>query len=87
LRGVPEYEMPFDPLDPALGPRWKNFDYELACAELCGSGHYSMKKVVKIVTEEEYDDWLLSQTSFYDMNIKGKEGDPYKVDVVSQVTE
>lgn len=87
LKGVPEYEVPLDPNDPSLGPKWKNFNYELACAELCGKGHYSMKKVVRIVSEEEYDDWLLEQTSFYDMNIKGKDEDPYKVDMLSEVTE
>jgi cytochrome c oxidase subunit 2 len=38
--------------------RWEVFNYELACAELCGRGHYSMKNLVKIVTEEEYLAWV-----------------------------
>jgi len=46
-------------------PRWKTFDYELACAELCGNGHYSMRKVVKIVSQEEYDAWLTEQKPLY----------------------
>ncbi|CAA6798587.1 MAG: Cytochrome c oxidase polypeptide II (EC [uncultured Aureispira sp.] len=41
--------------------RWEMFNYELACAELCGNGHYSMRNVVKIVSEEEYLDWLDEQ--------------------------
>lgn len=41
--------------------RWEMFHYELACAELCGNGHYSMRNLVKIVTEEEYLDWLDEQ--------------------------
>ncbi len=41
--------------------RWELFEYELACAELCGNGHYSMRNLVKIVTEEEYLDWLDKQ--------------------------
>lgn len=41
--------------------RWETYDYELACAELCGRGHYSMKRIVKIVSEEEYLDWLDEQ--------------------------
>lgn len=41
--------------------RWEMFDYELACAELCGNGHYSMRNLVKIVSEEEYLDWLDEQ--------------------------
>ena len=41
------------------------FDFELACAELCGSAHYNMRKKVVIVTEEEYNKWLEEQTSYY----------------------
>lgn len=85
LRGVPEYEELFDPTSPELGAKWKNFDYELACAELCGKGHYSMKKVVKIVSDEEFDDWLLEQKSFYESDIKGTDEDPYRSDVISEV--
>lgn len=41
--------------------RWETFDYELACAELCGRGHYSMRRIVQIVTQEEYEAWLDEQ--------------------------
>lgn len=74
----PNYQMLSDPNDPESEPRWKVFDYELACAELCGRGHYSMKKIVKIVEESEYKAWLNTQQSYYDANIKGKKDmDPY----------
>ncbi len=43
--------------------RWEAFDYELACAELCGKGHYSMRRVVKIVSQEVYEEWLDKQES------------------------
>ena len=33
-------------------------DYELACAELCGLGHYRMKGAVKVVTQTEFDQAL-----------------------------
>jgi cytochrome c oxidase subunit 2 len=51
--------------------RYEAFEYELACAELCGRGHYSMRRVVKIVTEEEYENWLDEQekTSHYLANV------------------
>lgn len=42
-----------------------DFEYELACAELCGSAHYNMKKTVVVVSEEEYNTWLAEQTSYY----------------------
>src|SRR5919108_4508480 len=30
-------------------------DYEIDCAELCGSGHYKMRAGVKVVSQQEYD--------------------------------
>jgi cytochrome c oxidase subunit 2 len=32
--------------------------YELACAELCGSGHYSMRGVLNMQSEEEFNKWI-----------------------------
>lgn len=57
--------------------RWETFDYELACAELCGKGHYSMRRVVKVVEQAEYDKWVSDQATFYDQNVKGKPNDPF----------
>jgi cytochrome c oxidase subunit 2 len=78
LKKYPEYQQPSDPKDPNSDPLWKTFEYELACAELCGKGHFSMKKVVKIVEEDEYNAWVKEQQSFYLSNIRGKEEDPRK---------
>jgi cytochrome c oxidase subunit 2 len=36
--------------------------YEISCAELCGIGHYRMRAVVRVVSEEEFQKWLQSQT-------------------------
>jgi len=33
-------------------------DYEFACAELCGLGHYKMHGMLKVVSQEDYDKWL-----------------------------
>jgi cytochrome c oxidase subunit 2 len=32
--------------------------YEVACAELCGLGHYRMNTQVHVVSEAEYQQWL-----------------------------
>lgn len=32
-----------------------NFAYELSCDQMCGSGHYSMRAVIVVLTQEEYD--------------------------------
>ena len=33
-------------------------DFEISCAELCGTGHYRMRAVVRVVSEEEFHAWL-----------------------------
>src|SRR6266545_4142020 len=35
--------------------------YPINCAQLCGVGHYSMKGVLKVLTQPEYDAWLKSK--------------------------
>jgi cytochrome c oxidase subunit II len=35
--------------------------YELACAELCGLGHYKMRSFVYVVSQQEYDKWMQDQ--------------------------
>jgi cytochrome c oxidase subunit 2 len=43
----------------------KNFVYEIACDQMCGSGHYSMKGLIIVETQEEYDKWLSGQKPQY----------------------
>lgn len=74
LRKYPEYNTP-DP-DDSEKMLWETFDYELACAELCGTGHFSMRKSLRIVEQEEYDQWLTEQTSFYMAAIRNTADDP-----------
>lgn len=78
LRKYPEYNIPSDPSDPKSPPKWQTFNYELACAELCGKGHYSMRRVVKIVSPEEFEKWNSSQKSFYLSSVRNTDDDPFK---------
>jgi cytochrome c oxidase subunit 2 len=78
LRKYPEYNVPSDPNDPNSPPKWQTFNYELACAELCGKGHYSMRRLVKVVTPEEFEKWYAAQKSFYSTSVKGTDEDPFK---------
>jgi cytochrome c oxidase subunit II len=32
-------------------------NFELACSQLCGTGHYNMKAPIRVVSPEEYDKW------------------------------
>ena len=45
-------------------------NYEIACAELCGMGHYRMRAMVRVVSEEEFEKWLKSQLRMHAMNLK-----------------
>lgn len=42
-----------------------DFVYELACDQLCGNGHYSMRATVIVQTQAEFDKWIASQQSQY----------------------
>jgi len=77
LREYPEWQEPYDATDPESKARWEEFNFELACAELCGKGHYSMRRQVDIVTQEEYEKWLSEQKSYYMSSIRNTEDDPF----------
>lgn len=36
-------------------------DYELACAELCGLGHYRMHSMLQVMTEPDFEKWQRDQ--------------------------
>ena len=42
-----------------------NFAYEISCDQICGNGHYSMKGIVEVVTQEEFDMWMAKQKAQY----------------------
>ena len=73
-----EYNIPKEPEDPESPMLWEEYNYELACAELCGSSHFAMRRIVRVVSEAEYEAWLASKNSYYLSNIRGSEGDPFK---------
>jgi cytochrome c oxidase subunit 2 len=35
--------------------------YEIACAELCGLGHYRMRSFLNVVSQEDFDKWMNDQ--------------------------
>jgi cytochrome c oxidase subunit II len=39
-------------------------DYDLICAQLCGIGHFAMRGTVRVVEQEEFDEWLAKQPTF-----------------------
>ena len=46
----------------------KDFVYEISCDQMCGTGHYSMKGMVVVETQEEYNTWMAGKKPQYVMN-------------------
>jgi cytochrome c oxidase subunit 2 len=42
-----------------------NYTYEISCDQMCGNGHYSMKGIIEVVEQEEYDLWMAKQKAQY----------------------
>jgi cytochrome c oxidase subunit 2 len=72
--GVPEFRVKQDAVPGLTIPIWfipnvttaqmraqtgnPEFQYEIACAQLCGLGHYRMRGFVTVLTAEEFQKWL-----------------------------
>jgi len=40
------------------------FEYLLYCNKICGSSHYNMQRVVRVVSESEYNQWIARQKPY-----------------------
>lgn len=72
--GVPEFRVKQDAVPGLTIPIWfipnvttaemrtrtgnPEFQYEIACAQLCGLGHYRMRGFVTVLSAEEFQKWL-----------------------------
>jgi cytochrome c oxidase subunit 2 len=58
---VPGMQIPvhFKPVKTSGAETW-----EIACAQLCGLGHYRMKGQYQVHTKAEFDQWMASQAPF-----------------------
>jgi cytochrome c oxidase subunit 2 len=46
----------------------QTFNYEMACTEICGKGHFSMRFPVVVDTQEDFERWKLSQEAWLKQN-------------------
>lgn len=42
-----------------------DFVYEISCDQMCGKGHYSMRGVIVVETQEEFDIWMAGKKPQY----------------------
>ena len=65
---VPQFRAKMDMLPGIISYYWfipeKKGDYEILCAEYCGTGHYAMRGRVLVDEEKDYLDWLAKQISY-----------------------
>jgi len=54
----------------------EEFEYELSCDQMCGKGHFTMRAVVKVVTEDEFILWKAKQKTNYAQVFPDKESVP-----------
>jgi len=65
---VPEFRAKMDMVPGLITYYWitptKTGEYEILCAELCGTGHYAMFGTVIVDEESNYTNWLAQQITF-----------------------
>jgi cytochrome c oxidase subunit 2 len=65
---VPEFRAKMDMVPGMITFYWltptKTGEYEILCAELCGTGHYAMLGTVSVDEENTYSNWLAQQITF-----------------------
>lgn len=60
------------------------FVYEIACDQMCGRGHTSMRGEIIVETQEEYDLWMSKQKSKYAMLFENKPAVPAAADTTAK---
>lgn len=48
----------------------QNYDFVMLCNKICGTGHYNMQKRIRVVSDEEYEQWLSEQIYFFNEDIQ-----------------
>lgn len=79
--GLPHFRMKMDavpgiPTTLWFTPKWTteqmkvrtgnpNFVYEIACDQICGKGHFSMRGIIIVETQQEFDKWIAAEKPEY----------------------
>ncbi len=67
---IPNFRVKVDATPGMINALWfqakETGQFEIACAELCGNGHYRMKGYLTVESEEDYQSWLADQQAMRD---------------------
>ena len=64
-----------------------DFVYELSCDQMCGKGHYTMRGVIIVDTQEEFDRWMASRKPNYYAAFPDKDPSKPKIDTTRKLTD
>ena len=71
---IPQFRAKMDTLPGIISYYWftpeKKGEFEILCAEYCGTGHYAMRGKVLVDEESDYSNWLAKQISYEKMLAK-----------------
>ena len=71
---IPQFRAKMDTLPGIITYYWfipeKKGEFEILCAEYCGTGHYAMRGKVLVDEEKDYSEWLAKQISYEKMLAK-----------------
>jgi cytochrome c oxidase subunit II len=74
---VPQFRAKMDTLPGIITYYWftptKTGDFEILCAEYCGTGHYAMRGKVLVDEKQDYSNWLAKQITHEKMFAQNKE--------------
>jgi cytochrome c oxidase subunit 2 len=66
--GLPQMRVKLDATPGIVQPLWftptRTGEWDIACSQLCGLGHFRMRGVYAILTQAGYDEWLAKEASF-----------------------
>jgi cytochrome c oxidase subunit 2 len=66
--GLPQMRVKQDAVPGIVQPVWftptQTGQWDIACSQLCGLGHFRMRGVYAIQTQEEYAAWLKEEAEF-----------------------
>lgn len=71
---VPEFRAKMDLIPGTVTYFWitptRTGEFEILCAELCGTGHGFMRGIVLVDTDADYQEWLEEQSTFTELTLK-----------------
>jgi cytochrome c oxidase subunit 2 len=86
---VPQFRGKMDIVPGLITYYWltptKTGDYEVLCAEFCGTGHYAMRGRVIVDEKEKYNEWIAKQITFEKFLAKNYEKNSDLIKLVKNV--